>query len=146
MKKTIFMTLLMGMILVMGPPLAAQDSSFKVIVNSDNPVTEMAKKEVSNAFLKKTSKWGNGVAILPVDLVSSSDTREAFSQDIHERKVSAVKAYWQKQIFSGRKIPPAEKKSNREILLFVQENPGAIGYISSSTATGGYRVKTIEVK
>jgi ABC-type phosphate transport system substrate-binding protein len=105
----------------------------------------MAKKEVSNAFLKKTTKWGNGEAILPVDLVSSSDTREAFSMNIHERKVSAIKAYWQKQIFSGRKIPPAEKRNNREILLFVQENPGAVGYISATTSTGGYRVKTIKI-
>ena len=131
--------------MVLGPPLAAQEESFKIIVNRDNPVSEMTKKEVSNAFLKKNSKWGNGVTIMPVDLVSTSGTRAVFSKDIHERKVSAIKAYWQKQIFSGRKIPPAEKKSDREVLRFVQDNPGAVGYISAATGTSGFRVKTIKV-
>ncbi len=131
--------------MIMGPPLAAQEGSFKIIVNRDNPASEMTKKEISNAFLKKNSKWGNGVAIMPLDLVSISSTRAVFSKTIHERKVSAIKAYWQKQIFSGRKIPPAEKKTNREVLRFVQDNPGAIGYISASTSISGSNVKTIKV-
>ena len=134
------------MITFMGLPLVAQTETFKVIVNQDNPVTALTKNEVSNVFLKKNTKWDNNVAILLVDLTDSSDAREAFSKAIHERKASAIKAYWQGQIFSGRNIPPVEKKSDREVLEFVQDNPGAIGYISFATATGGFKVKTIEIK
>ena len=146
MKKILLITIFFAMITFMGLPLAAQAVTFKVIVNQDSPVSSLTKNEISNAFLKKNTKWDNNVAILSVDLVESSDVREAFSKAIHERKISAVKAYWQGQIFSGRNIPPVEKKSDREILEFVHDNPGAIGYISSATATGGFKVKTIEIK
>ena len=71
--------------------------------------------------------------------------REKFSKDIHGRKVSSIKAYWQKQIFSGRKIPPPEKKSDREVLVFVQNNPGAVGYVSASANLSQYNVKALKV-
>ena len=49
------------------------------------------------------------------------------------RSVSAVRAYWQQQIFSGRNVPPVERPSDAEVLTFVKEHPNAIGYVSAST-------------
>ena len=128
-----------------GTLLQAQNEGFKVIVNSENPVSSLTVKEVSNLFLKKTSRWSNGVKVLPADMAVSNKLREQFSKAIHGRKVSAIKAYWQKQIFSGRNVPPIEKKTERDVLRFVNENPGAIGYISVSTSTGNYRVVVLKI-
>ena len=81
---------------------------------------------------------------MPVDLSANSPVREAFSLAIHERDVNAVKSYWQRQIFSGRGVPPPEKASDSEVLAFVRANPGAVGYVSSGTAVGS-GVKVLEV-
>jgi hypothetical protein len=59
--------------------------------------------------------------------------------------VSSIKAYWQKQIFSGRGVPPEEKESDEEVLEYVSKNVGAIGYISESAETSAYDVKVLEI-
>ena len=138
--------LLIIMIVALGAiSLQAQALTIKVVVNNDNPISAMSKKEVSNMFLKKTSKWDNGQKVMAIDLVDTSAIRQEFSKKIHGRKVSSIKAFWQKQIFSGRNVPPAEKKSQREVLEFVQNNPGAIGYIASTTRTGNFKVKVVNI-
>ena len=56
---------------------------------------------------------------------------------------AAVKSYWNQQIFSGRDVPPVEKKSDAEVLTFVRSTPGAIGYVSDAAAVDGVRVVTV---
>jgi len=122
----------------------AKSADFKVVVHPSVQVTTISTKELSKVFLKKEIKWESGAAILPVDLPADSPVREAFSKAIHDKKTSAVKAWWQQRIFSGQGSPPPEKANDAEVLAYVAANPGAIGYVGSSTATTG--VKVVEVK
>lgn len=116
--------------------------NFKIIVHESNPISSMTREEVSRIFLKKTASL-NGTEALPVDLVGSNPVRQTFSRYIHSRPVSAIKAYWQQQIFSGRGVPPPEKNSDREVLAYVWGNPGAIGYISARTKANGVKVLSL---
>ena len=61
------------------------------------------------------------------------------------KSVSAVKSYWQQQIFSGRGVPPTERSTDSEVLAYVRSNPNAIGYVSSAAALGG-SVKVVTVR
>ncbi|GAK58838.1 hypothetical protein U27_05813 [Candidatus Vecturithrix granuli] len=127
--------------------LADETFSFKLIVHASNPVSELTKIEISNLFLKKVNKWKeSGETVLPVDLIEDSVVRAQFSESLHERKIASIKAYWQKQIFSGRGIPPEEKKSEEEVLEYVSENLGAIGYIAVPTPIDAYNVKVLTIK
>jgi hypothetical protein len=83
--------------------------------------------------------------VYPVDLEEDSLIRKQFSQDIHRKKIAAIKAYWQQQIFSGREIPPLEKISDEEVLKYVAQKTGAIGYVSKSADISQYDVKLIEI-
>ena len=127
-------------------PLTAQDLPFKVIVNASNSISAMTKSQVSNLFLKKVVEWKNGLKVLPVDLVERFTVRQRFTNEIHGRKITAVKAYWNKQKFSGRNWPPPEKASYDEVLKYVEENAGAIGYIPESIQIEGYKVKVLTIK
>jgi hypothetical protein len=62
---------------------------------------------------------------------------------VHEKRVAAVKSCWQQQIFSGRAVPPMEKAAESQILAFVKQNPGAVGYVSEAAETAGVRVLTV---
>ena len=135
----------MLLLVLPGSQLLGQAKSFKLVVNQANPVDSLTKKEVSNLFLKKVSRWSNGENVQPLDLVETSSVRVNFSKQIHGRKVSSIKAYWQKQIFSGRKIPPPEKKTDTQVLAFVRNNPGAIGYVSADTNSSNRRVKVLKI-
>ncbi|MBN2414486.1 substrate-binding domain-containing protein [bacterium] len=124
---------------------AAAQSSFKIVVNTANPVTSISKADLQRIFLKKTTKWEDNTQITPVDLKSTSSIRASFSNDILNKTVAAVTSYWQGQIFSGAGLPPREVDTDREVMDWVKENPGGIGYISQSTSVTVSGVKTITV-
>lgn len=139
MKK--ILTILIALMVVMIGNSYAQ--SYKVIVNNSNSISSLSKKEVSDLFMKKTTKWSSGVTVAPVDLVANSSVREAFSLSIHNKAVSAIRNYWQQAAFSGAATAPPEKSNDNEVIEYVKKNPGAIGYISSGTSADG--VKTISI-
>jgi ABC-type phosphate transport system substrate-binding protein len=109
-------------------------SAFIVIVNEQNTAPAVSRVVVSRFFLKKVARWDNGSTVLPVDLPATSPTRDAFSREVLSKSVSAIKAYWQQQIFSGRDVPPPEKRDDASVLEFVQSNATAIAYVSAGTA------------
>lgn len=113
------------------PSAAAAD--FIVVINAGNPQAALPAAEVSKMFLQKTPRWQSGARVMAVDLPEESPARASFSKMIHERSTAAVKAYWQKMIFSGRDVPPPEKTSAAEVLAYVRANPGAIGYVPAGT-------------
>lgn len=120
----------------------AQGGSYKIVVNASNPATSMSRDDVSRIFLKKSSKFPDGRSASPVDLPVSSGVRESFSKNIHGKPASAVDAYWQQQIFSGRDIPPAQK-SESAALSFVRSNENGIAYVSAGADIGQLKVITV---
>ena len=143
MKKA-RLTLATLVLLVWSGVSLAQSGAFKVVVNGSNPVTSLSKDELSKLFMKKTSTWADGRKVVPVDLAEGSSARTGFSESVHGKSVQAVKAYWQQMIFSGRQVPPSEKASPREVVAFVETNPGAVGYVPSGTEVG--KCKVVEVR
>ncbi len=136
MKK--FLYLLLSALLfavALGPPapIAQEDGDFVVVIHEENSTTSIDRGLVSKIFLKKAKRWDSGVAVVPVDQTEQSPVREAFTRKIHKKSVSAIKSFWQRMIFSGRDVPPAELESDAEILKFVAGEPGAVGYVSAST-------------
>ena len=125
---------------------AGEKPSFVIVVHKSVPIEKLSQKELSDIFLKKIRTWDNGSAIKPVDLGSASKVRETFSKQIHKRKISSIKAYWQKQIFTGKGVPPPEKNSDKEVLNYLAENRDTIGYISVKTKIDTNVVKIIELR
>lgn len=141
MKKVIILLVFFAIALGLSNGVYAQ--KFKVIVNSDNQTKEIKKSHLDKIFLKKQSKWEDGTKIRPVNLSKESSVRESFSKEIHKKNVSAIGAFWQKQIFTGKGVPPVEKSNDKEVIKYVKSNPGAIGYVSGTANTNG--VKTITI-
>ncbi len=112
--------------------MAQEAKDFKVVVNGGNPVTSLSKGQLAKLFLKQVTTWSDGHKVLPVDQSEGSPVRQAFSEAVHGRSVGAVKAFWQRQIFSGRDVPPPEAPNDAEVLAFVETNRGAVGYVSAS--------------
>lgn len=139
MKRFILISgLVFGLVLALWT--SAQSSGFKVIVNSGNSTASLSTKDVSNLLLKKKTKWdASDLAVEPIDLDGGSAVREAFSEAVHGRSASSIKNYWQRQIFSGREVPPAEVRSDAEVIAFVRGRPGAIGYVSSDARLDGVK-------
>jgi ABC-type phosphate transport system substrate-binding protein len=121
----------------------APASSFKVVVNAKSPVQTLTREKAAAYFLKKATAYPDGTTVLPVDQGEDSAVRKAFSQEVLKKSVTAVKAYWQQRIFSGRDLPPPEKASDEEVLAYVKANERAIGYVSLQADTGAVKVVTL---
>ena len=122
--------------LAAGPHGQAEPPVFLVVVNEANAVETMSVEQLSKIFLRKLARWQNGSRITVVDQHPATPVRERFSADVHRRPVAAVVAYWQQQIFSGRELPPSERKDDAAVLEHVRQNPEAVGYVSAQTPLG----------
>ena len=140
MKKVLILTTCLAALAGLGSPLAAADrSEFAVIVHSGNTVTTISREELSKIFLKRLRTWENGSRAEPADQVPESPVREAFSRQIHDRNVVNVEVYWKRMIFSGRSVPPPELRGDAEVVAFVRDHPGAVGYVSPGIDLVGVR-------
>jgi ABC-type phosphate transport system substrate-binding protein len=117
---------------------------YLVIVNTANPTIRASRGFVSDAFLKKTTRWPNDDVIRPVDQAEDSAVRRRFSEDVLRRSVAAVKSYWQQIVFTGRDLPPPELGSDDEVVTFVTKHPGAIGYVAGDARIVGVKILLVE--
>ena len=79
-----------------------------------------------------SSRAAPGRPISPVELLSTA-TAPRLHPGGAGLSALAVLQYWVAQMSRGR-IPPPAKKSEEELMAFVAQNPGAIGYVSGATA------------
>jgi hypothetical protein len=144
----VFLWATLGILLVAGGGTRASAEegppAFVVIANAKNPTASSPREFLSNAFLKKTTRWDDGETIRPVDLGPASPARRAFSQKVLDRSVAAVRSYWQQRIFSGRDLPPPELGSDDAVIEYVGRNRGAVGYVSGTAHL--HDVKILPVK
>ncbi len=122
-------------------PAAAEE--FKVIVNPSNAVGSLSKDEATALFLKKVTHWSDGKVVHVVE-PAPGNVRDAFYRNVAGKSPSAIKAYWNQLIFSGREVPPVSKTSDEDVVAFVRANPGALGYVSAGADAHG--VKTVDLK
>jgi ABC-type phosphate transport system substrate-binding protein len=131
-------------VLSLSTPASGQTSAFVVVVNEANPTTELAREELARIFLKRQVRWSHGTPITAMDQPEGADVRKAFSVAVHDRSATAIRAFWQQQIFSGRDIPPVEKPGDADVMRAVADNLGAIGYVLAGTRLApGVRAVTI---
>jgi hypothetical protein len=114
-------------------PAADDRPAFKVVVNVAFAGEAVKRAAVADVFLKKVSRWPDGVAVAPVDQSLTSKLRASFSERVLHRPAAAVHQYWQRQIFSGREQPPPVKLSDAEVIAYVQAHPGGVGYVAEGT-------------
>lgn len=120
-------------------PALATAADYVVIVNPANKVSSLSRGEVQRLFLKNTTVWPSGEGVKPVDLPKSSPVRAAFSNEVLGRSIPSLDQFWTHSIYSGRATPPPEKKSEREVVEYVRETPGAIGYVSAGASLEGVK-------
>jgi len=121
----------------------ANAAPFYVVVNEANSISSLSYDELSDFFLKKSSRWNHGGLVEPVDQRESTPVREIFTRNVHRKSAAAVRAFWQLRIFSGRDIPPPEKTSDAEVIAYVRNNPNAIGYVSAAVSMAGVKVVAV---
>jgi len=129
----------LGLFLALLLPAVTAAADFVVVVNPSIPISKLSRTEASRLFLRSATQWPNGEHVKPVDLRKGSSARASFTREIHGRSLGAIEQYWTQAVFSGRAVPPPEKRSDAEVVAYVRETPGAIGYVSVAASTDGVK-------
>jgi len=120
-----------------------------VVVNKLNPVETLSDKELANIFLGKKSVWSAGTPIVTCDLVEpgmdeKNTAMALFAEKFLHKDMVSLKSYWIKMIFSARRRPPLALGHPEDVIRFVSENRGGIGYVYAGQATE--EVKVVRVR
>ncbi len=145
-RKSLFilLVLLFGMLLFAAPasPIPSR-SGYVVIVHPTNPVRAISRAFLRDAFLKNTTRWGDGAAIRPVDLARSFPVYDEFSREILNKTPEQLRDYWSQFIYTGKGVPPPELRSETAMIVYVLRNPGAVGYLPAGANPRGAAVVTV---
>ena len=114
-----------------------------VVVNDDVPNTSLDAESLQRIYLGKKTRWIGGKKIVPV-MLKSGNVHEAFVEEFLNKAVSQFNTYWKQAVFTGKGIPPKTFENESDLLEYVVETPGAIGYLSARTKRQGVKVITIE--
>ncbi|MBK5915114.1 hypothetical protein [Rhodocyclus purpureus] len=136
-RRTFKVMLLAGMLL-----LAASASLAEVVVvaNARSGIDRLTRDEVVNIFLGRYRQLSSGLPAIPVDLPASDAGKASFYRLLVGKDLSDLNAYWARLVFSGRTAPPRQSNGEDDLLRFVAENPGAVGYLERSRVDSRVRI------
>ncbi len=113
-----------------------------LIGNSSITEISVPKGDVKRIYLGKMKKWANGSEIHAVTLRSGL-VHETFVKKYVNRSPSSFSSFWKRAIVSGTGIPPKSFKTEDEVVKYIAETKGAVGYISPDTIHDGVKVINI---
>jgi ABC-type phosphate transport system substrate-binding protein len=131
---------LLGLAGLTAADTANKQPTFQIIVNPANHIDSVDRTFLSNAYLKKVATWSNDWTVRPVQLSRRFPLREQFTREILKKSPSQLRSYWNRQIFTGKAVPPPELESEEEVIRYVLANKGAIGYLAAGANPRGAKI------
>lgn len=122
--------------------VSAMAADVSVVANKSVSIDSVDAKTLKNIYLGKTSQWHDGQKIVFV-LVKSSPAHKTFLKTYVKKTGSQFSSYWKKMVFTGKGTAPKNFKSEAELIGFVAQTPGAIGYTSQGTDVSGAKVLSV---
>lgn len=100
----------------------------------------LSKNKLAQIYLGKMKNYSNGRSIKAVDLPKNSAAHKKFYRSVVKKSDSAMNRHWSKLKFTGKGKPPKKLDTAREVIKWVANTEGAIGYID-----GKYLNKSVKV-
>lgn len=109
-----------------------------IIANENVIVDEVDYRTIQRIFYGKKSRWPDDTKIIPV-MLHSGETHTLFVEEVLKKSVTKFIIYWKQALFTGKGIPPKSFDNENELVRYVAETSGAIGFVSS-----GARLKDVK--
>ena len=97
----------------------------------------LSTNQLSDIFTLKQKNWANGLRIRIVVLKPSPPEYVSFVTEQLGIFPYQLNRHWKRLNFSGRATAPKTAKSVSELLTYIANTPGAIGYIPGTVELSG---------
>lgn len=119
----------------------AADRVLALVVDRDNPKSDITLAEIKEIFLGKRKEWADGARIIALDL-EPGPARDGFSKSALGMDQAAVDQFWVEQKVRGTGSPPKAVSAATAAKL-VPKVRGAISYIPLSAVDATLKVLTV---
>ncbi|WP_028870501.1 hypothetical protein [Psychromonas arctica] len=130
-----------SLILILFVSTPAQ-SELVIIGNSKTVFSELNTRIISRIYTGKIIEI-EGVSVIPINSIQTTALRNKFLEKYLSQDENEYSAYWTVRRFIGKGTPPKELASVTDIINYVGETPGAIGYIDTDSISVPSSVKII---
>lgn len=138
--KTSRQLLICALALIAAVPAMADD--IKVIANPSVKAESISIAELRSAFLLQRKTLKDGSPVEPV-LQKRGATHETFLRQYLNRDSEEIRIYYQGLVFTGKGSMPKQFDSDVQVVAYVAQTRGAIGYVSMSSPTEAVKVLTV---
>ncbi len=114
-----------------------------IICNKSVTEDSLDAGDLERIYLGKKSKWNDNKKIKLTMLRGKAETKEiheSFLKKYVHKTMSQFGHYWASLSFTGKGIPPKPFETESDLIKYVSETEGAIGYVRSSTQPENIRI------
>jgi hypothetical protein len=117
---------------------ACAQTSIVVVVNEQSKVQRLTREELSVIYMGNASA-NTILQTMQVLDVQEGDLRDKFYLSLMGKTRNQMHAYWARQVFTNRAMPPKEY-SEMSLLELLLKSTTVIGYLSSDKVKPGMRI------
>jgi len=123
----------------------APDDSLGIVVNRSNPVENLSFADLRKIFMGEQTHWSNGRRITVVMLEAGKQERQAVLTQIYRMDDKDFNKHFIQGMFTGEiHAAPKTLATPTEVLKFVLNVPGAIGYVRGAEADESVKVVRVD--
>ncbi|MBV1879812.1 MAG: hypothetical protein KUG79_19370 [Pseudomonadales bacterium] len=111
-----------------------------VVVNLDNSIDNITKKELRAIFMAQSFNFSDGTLATVVNLAYKHQLRDEFYARVTGYSAKKVKQRWSAATFSGRAEFPEEFDTAKEVIRWIKQNSHSVGYIDAASVTDDVKV------
>lgn len=108
----------------------AQTSKVVIVVNEGGPLITLSERDIRDIYLGE-KRFHGGVKVQPINY-GEGPVKDLFIAAIVKMTPKEYKLHWTRKIFQGGVTAPLIERRASEIVRFVAQEAGAIGYIPAA--------------
>ena len=102
------------------------------IIGNNVDIKSASTKHIQSVFRGKYSSWNNRQSVIIVLPSKKNENCQQVASYLYETSLTGMQKFWLSQVFQGRSNPPVFLDTDKDIINYIEKNPGAIGIISRS--------------
>lgn len=128
-------------VLVSSMFIAELKAEIVVVVNLENPIQSISKKDIQRLFLGRMHNFPNSdMKVESIDNAEGSEDYNRFYSRIINMSKSKLKRYRAYYLFSGKGRLPTQIKNTEKIVKYISATKNAIAYIDKRHITDEVKV------